>query len=36
MMELHKILGEPDMVKEKVLVKLSNGDKGSARQTHKS
>lgn len=36
MMEVYKIKGDTDMVKQKFLFKLSNGDKGSALQTHKS
>lgn len=34
-MEVYKIKGDTDMVKQKFLFKLSNGDKGSALQTHK-
>lgn len=36
MMEVYKIMGDKDMIKQKFLFKLSNGDKVSALQTHKS
>lgn len=34
MMELYKIMGEPDMVKQKFLFRLSNSDKGICDKRH--
>ena len=36
MMEVYKIMGDTDVVKQKFLFKLPNDEKGSALQTHKS